>query len=129
MRSRLGIRLARALLAAGLAVGPAHASAAPPAAPVVDPAALTLDEATTLALDHAPKLAEARTKVALAQLDVQATRWWAWLVPTVTAHQGSDFLAGLKPFRRPKPEVARQIIAEACWATLAALTGEGPPRA
>jgi predicted acylesterase/phospholipase RssA len=32
-------------------------------------------------------------------------------------------LIGLKPFRRPRPEVARRIIAEACGAALAALSG------
>jgi outer membrane protein len=59
----------------------------------VDAATLTLDEAIALALEHAPKLQEARAKVALAQLDVRATRWWTWLIPTVTAHQGFDFLS------------------------------------
>jgi outer membrane protein TolC len=61
--------------------------------PRVDPAALTLDEAIALALDHAPKLHDARVKVALARLDVRATRWWTWLIPTVTTHQGFDFLS------------------------------------
>lgn len=59
----------------------------------MDPAGLTLDEAITLALDHAPKLHDARVKVALAHLDVRATRWWTWLIPMVTAHQGYDFLS------------------------------------
>jgi len=59
----------------------------------VDPAALTLTEAIALALEHAPKLQDARAKVALAHLDVRATRWWTWLIPTVTAHQGYDFLS------------------------------------
>jgi outer membrane protein TolC len=69
--------------------------AAPCAAqePRVDPAGLTLDEALALALEHAPKLHDARAKVALAHLDVRATRWWTWLIPTVTAHQGYDFLS------------------------------------
>jgi outer membrane protein len=69
--------------------------AAPCAAeePRVDPAALTLDEAIALALEHAPKLRDARAKVALAHLDVRATRWWTWLIPTVTSHQGYDFLS------------------------------------
>ncbi|MCI0548687.1 MAG: TolC family protein [Candidatus Rokubacteria bacterium] len=61
--------------------------------PRVDPAALTLDEAIALALDHAPKLHDARAKVALARLDVRGTRWWTWLIPAVTAHQGFDFLS------------------------------------
>ena len=32
--------------------------------------------------------------MALARLDVRATQWWTWLVPSVTAHQGYDFLTG-----------------------------------
>jgi outer membrane protein TolC len=32
--------------------------------------------------------------VALARLDVRGTEWWTWLVPSVTAHQGYDFLTG-----------------------------------
>ena len=59
----------------------------------MDPAALSLDEAITLTLEHAPKLQDARAKVALAHLDVRATRWWTWLIPTVTTHQGFDFLS------------------------------------
>jgi hypothetical protein len=35
-------------------------------------------------------------------------------------------LAGLKPFRRPKPELARRVIAEACGIALTVLTGEAP---
>jgi outer membrane protein TolC len=65
--------------------------AAPPA---VDVETLTLDQALALAREHAPKLQDARAKVALAQLDVQATRWWQWLIPSVTAQPGYDFLAG-----------------------------------
>jgi outer membrane protein TolC len=65
--------------------------AAPPA---VDLDTLTLDQALALAREHAPRLQDARAKVALAQLDVQATRWWQWLVPSVTAQPGYDFLAG-----------------------------------
>jgi outer membrane protein TolC len=61
--------------------------------PRVDPATLTLDEAIALALERAPKLHDARAKVALARLDVRATRWWTWLIPTVTTHQGFDFLS------------------------------------
>ena len=62
--------------------------------PSVDPLSLSLDEAIALALDHAPTLQDARAKVALARLDVRATQWWTWLIPTVSAHQGYDFLAG-----------------------------------
>ena len=71
------------------------AFAAPCAAdqPRVDAAALTLDEAIVLAIEHAPKLHEARAKVALAHLDVRATRWWTWLIPMVTAHQGFPFVS------------------------------------
>ena len=46
----------------------------------------------------------------------------------VTVISYAPTLAGLKPFRRPKPEVARRIIAEACGAALMALSGEKPPR-
>lgn len=70
------------------------APAAPAAEPPVDPATLTLDAAIALALEHAPRLQEARAKVALARLDVRATRWWQWLVPSLSASQGYDFLAG-----------------------------------
>ncbi len=42
----------------------------------------------------------------------------------VTAISYAPTLAGLKPFRRPKPEVARRIIAEACGAALTALSAE-----
>jgi outer membrane protein TolC len=62
--------------------------------PAVDHATVTLEDAVALALEHAPKLQEARAKVALARLDVRATRWWQWLVPSLSAHQGFDFLAG-----------------------------------
>jgi cobalt-zinc-cadmium efflux system outer membrane protein len=64
------------------------------AEPPVDPATLTLEAAVALALEHAPRLQEARAKVALAALDVRATRWWQWLVPSLSAGQGFDFLAG-----------------------------------
>jgi outer membrane protein TolC len=70
---------------------------APPAAansPVIDPADLPLDALLELARQHAPKLQDARAKVALARLDVKGTEWWTWLVPSVTAHQGYDFLTG-----------------------------------
>ncbi len=62
--------------------------------PQVDLAALTLEESIALALIHSPKLQEARAKVALARLDVRAARWWHWLIPKVTTHQGFDFLLG-----------------------------------
>jgi outer membrane protein TolC len=73
------------------------AALAPPAAansPVIDPADLPLETLLTLARQHAPKLQDARAKVALARLDVRGTQWWTWLVPSVTAHQGYDFLTG-----------------------------------
>jgi outer membrane protein TolC len=54
----------------------------------------SLESLLELARTHAPKLHEARAKVALARLDVRATQWWTWLVPSVTAHQGYDFLSG-----------------------------------
>jgi outer membrane protein TolC len=62
--------------------------------PPVDPADLPLETLLDLARQHAPKLQDARAKVALARLDVRATEWWTWLVPSVTAHQGYDFLTG-----------------------------------
>jgi outer membrane protein len=64
------------------------------ASPTVDVETLTLAQAITLAREHAPKLQDGRAKVALAQLDVQATRWWQWLIPSVSAQPGYDFLAG-----------------------------------
>ena len=70
---------------------------APPAiarSPAIDPGALSVEELVTLARQHAPKLQDARAKVALARLDVRGTEWWTWLVPSVTAHQGYDFLTG-----------------------------------
>jgi outer membrane protein TolC len=84
-------RLRAAVLALTFVVAPA-AWAEPP--PAVDPATLTLAEAVALARVHAPALQEARAKVALARLDVRATRWWTWLIPSVTASPGYDFLAG-----------------------------------
>jgi outer membrane protein TolC len=62
--------------------------------PFIDPADLPLDTLLDLARQHAPKLKDARAKVALARLDVRGTEWWTWLVPSVTAHQGYDFLTG-----------------------------------
>ena len=90
MRSRA---IAMACLAALLTV----AGGLPPAAansPVIDLADLPLDTLLDLARQHAPKLKDARAKVALARLDVRGTVWWTWLVPSVTAHQGYDFLTG-----------------------------------
>jgi outer membrane protein TolC len=90
MRSRA---IAMACLAALLTV----AGCLPPAAansPFIDPADLPLDTLLELARQHAPKLKDARAKVALARLDIQGTEWWTWLVPSVTAHQGYDFLTG-----------------------------------
>jgi predicted acylesterase/phospholipase RssA len=46
---------------------------------------------------------------------------------TVISYPAS--LTRLRPFRRPRPEVARQIIAEASWATLTALAGPRGPDA
>ena len=58
----------------------------------------------------------------------------AWLPPRsvrgvpVTVVRYPASLGRLKPFRRPKPEVARQIIAEARWAALHALSPKRPGR-
>ncbi len=76
-----------------LALALALVTTALAAAPQVDPAVLTLEESIALALTDSSKLQEARAKVALARLDVKAARWWNWLIPTVTTHQGFDFLA------------------------------------
>jgi outer membrane protein TolC len=62
--------------------------------PAIDPADLPIETLLTLARQHAPRLQDARAKVALARLDVRGTEWWTWLVPSVTAHQGYDFLTG-----------------------------------
>jgi outer membrane protein TolC len=75
-----------------LAVGPASPVTA--SSPVIDPADLPLETLVALAYQHAPKLQDARAKVALARLDLKGTEWWTWLVPSVTAHQGYDFLTG-----------------------------------
>jgi outer membrane protein TolC len=89
MRSRA---LAIAWLAVVVTLATAPAAAA--SSPVIDPANLPLDALLELARQHAPKLQDARAKVALARLDVRGTEWWTWLVPSVTAHQGYDFLTG-----------------------------------
>lgn len=62
--------------------------------PFLDPAEFPLETLLAHARQHAPKLKDARAKVALARLDVRGTEWWTWLVPSVTAHQGYDFLTG-----------------------------------
>ena len=59
-----------------------------------DLATQPLESLLELARTHAPKLHDARAKLVLARLDVRATQWWTWLVPSVTAHQGYDFLGG-----------------------------------
>jgi outer membrane protein len=82
----------RALGAVALCFALAAPAAAEP--PPIDPATVSLEEAIALALESAPKLQEARAKVALARLDVRATQWWQWLIPSLSASQGFDFLAG-----------------------------------
>ncbi|MCI0548688.1 MAG: patatin-like phospholipase family protein [Candidatus Rokubacteria bacterium] len=58
----------------------------------------------------------------------------AWLPPRsvrgvpVTVIRYPAALGRLRPFRRPKPEVARQIITEARWAALQTLAARGPAR-
>jgi outer membrane protein TolC len=69
----------------------APAGAGSPFSDLVD---LPLESLIELARAHAPKLQDARAKVALARLDIRATHWWTWLIPSVTAHQGYDFLTG-----------------------------------
>jgi outer membrane protein len=82
----------RTLGAVALCLALAGPAAAEP--PPLDSATVTLEEAVALALESAPKLQEARAKVALARLDVRATQWWQWLIPSLSASQGFDFLAG-----------------------------------
>jgi outer membrane protein TolC len=57
------------------------------------PEGLTLDEAVATALEHSPKIGEAREKIALAELDVKAAVWWRWLIPNLTVAEGYDFLS------------------------------------
>jgi outer membrane protein TolC len=91
MRSRYAIPILCLALVLGVGL---HASAAIASSPVLDPADLPLETLLELARRHAVKLHDARAKVALARLDVKDTEWWTWLVPSVTAHQGYDFLSG-----------------------------------
>ncbi len=104
-----------ATLAAALALTLVTPALAAP--PQVDPDTLTLEQSVTLALSHSPKLQEARAKVALARLDVRAAHWWNWLIPTVTTHQGFDFLA------------AQERAAVALSLDLSKFLGEGPREA
>ena len=90
MRSRSTWRRPLASLALLLALV-APAGAGSPFSDLVD---LPLESLIELARAHAPKLQDARAKVALARLDVRGTQWWTWLIPSVTAHQGYDFLTG-----------------------------------
>ena len=87
----------RVLAIAGLVIVFTWLGAVPPSvaqSPFTDPAELPLETLLDLARQHAPKLKDARAKVALARLDVQGSTWWTWLVPSMTAHQGYDFLTG-----------------------------------
>ena len=56
--------------------------------PELDFETLTLDQALSFALEHSPKIKEARITVALAELDLKQTKWWNWFVPSLTLHQG-----------------------------------------
>jgi hypothetical protein len=87
------------------------ASAVPSLAapPPVDVATLTLDEAIALAREQAAKVQDARAKVALAQLDVQATRWWQWLIPSVTAQPGYELLRTQQAVRLAELELLKAI--------------------
>ena len=90
MRSWRGAILGQGILALLVVLAPPASARSP----VIDPVALSVEELVTLARQHAPKLQDARAKVALARLDLRGTEWWTWLVPNVTAHQGYDFLTG-----------------------------------
>jgi len=56
--------------------------------PEIDFENLTLEQAVTYALEHSPKIKEAKITVALAELDLKHTKWWNWFVPSLTLHQG-----------------------------------------
>jgi len=49
---------------------------------------LTLENAITYALEHSPKIKQAKITVALAELDLKQTRFWNWFVPSLSLHQG-----------------------------------------
>ena len=49
---------------------------------------LTLEQALTFALQHAPAIAEAQITVALAELDLKRTRFWRRLVPSLNINHG-----------------------------------------
>ncbi len=80
--------------ATGFAVPPGPSRAgAQDLTPHPDLGQLSLDAVVQLALEHSPKLKEARVKMLLARLEVRSTAWWTWLIPSVTAYQGYDLLA------------------------------------
>lgn len=54
---------------------------------------LTLDQAIANAVEHSPKIKEARANIALAELDVKAAVWWRRLIPRLTVAEGYDFLS------------------------------------
>jgi outer membrane protein TolC len=100
MARRLGAILVAASLlvviqrAAGgsIPIGATQATAQAPTSEA-DLGQLSLEAIVQLAVEHSPKLKEARVKVLLARLEVRATAWWTWLIPSVTAQQGYDLLA------------------------------------
>ena len=51
---------------------------------------LTLEDAITYALEHSPKIKQAKITVALAEIDLKQTSWWNWFVPSLTLHQGYE---------------------------------------
>jgi len=51
---------------------------------------LTLEDAIAYALEHSPKIKQAKITVALAEIDLKQTRWWNWFVPSLTLHQGYE---------------------------------------
>ena len=107
MRSRaIAMACLAVLLAVAGGVSPAAANS-----PFIDPADLPLDTLLELARQHAPKLKDARAKVALARLDVRGTEWWTWLVPSVTAHQGYDFLTARTAPPSASPSISRSSSA------------------
>jgi outer membrane protein TolC len=49
---------------------------------------LTLSDAIAYALENSSKIKEAKITSALAELDLNQTKWFNWFVPSLTLHQG-----------------------------------------
>ena len=55
---------------------------------------LSLQEAIDYALENSPLIKGAKITIALAEVDLKATRWWRQLIPNVNLHQGYDPVFG-----------------------------------